>query len=93
MSAARRSFARRWLYGVALAALVGGASTVQQPAWAQLLPLPPLLPPPEPEPPPPEPEPEAPPPVVKGTQMLVPPEEPPPTIAPPSTNEQAVNPE
>ncbi|HEU4884227.1 MAG TPA: TonB family protein [Longimicrobium sp.] len=45
----------------------------------------------EPEPPPPEPE--APPPVVKGTQMLVPPEEPPPTIAPPSTNEQAVNPE
>lgn len=46
----------------------------------------------EPEPPPP-PEPEAPPPVVKGTQMLVPPEEPPPTIAPPSTNEQAVNPE
>ena len=47
----------------------------------------------EPEPPPPEPEPETPPPVVKGTQMLVPPEEPPPTIAPPSANEQAVNPE
>lgn len=47
----------------------------------------------EPEPPPPEPEPETPPPVVKGTQMLVPPEEPPPTIAPPAANEQAVNPE
>lgn len=47
----------------------------------------------EPEPPPPEPEPETPPPVVKGTQTLVPPEEPPPTIAPPSANEQAVNPE
>ena len=45
----------------------------------------------EPEPPPPEPEPETPPPVVKGTQTLVPPEEPPPTIAPPSANEQAVN--
>jgi periplasmic protein TonB len=44
----------------------------------------------EPEPPP-EPEPETPPPVVKGTQMLVPPEEPPPTIAPPSATEQAVN--
>jgi protein TonB len=47
----------------------------------------------EPEPPPPEPEPEAPPPVIKGTQTLMPPEEPPPTIAPPSTNEVAVNPE
>lgn len=47
----------------------------------------------EPEPPPPEPEPESPPPVIKGTQTLMPPEEPPPTIAPPSTNEQAVNPE
>lgn len=43
------------------------------------------------EPPPPEPEPETPPPVVKGTQMLVPPVEPPPTIAPPSATEQAVN--
>lgn len=46
----------------------------------------------EPEPPPP-PEPEAPPPVAKGFQTIVPPEEPPPTIAPPPTNEVAVNPE
>lgn len=46
----------------------------------------------EPEPPPP-PEPETPPPVAKGFQTIVPPEEPPPTIAPPPTNEVAVNPE
>lgn len=46
----------------------------------------------EPEPPPP-PEPETPPPVAKGFQTIVPPEEPPATIAPPPTNEQAVNPE
>jgi TonB family protein len=46
----------------------------------------------EPEPPPP-PEPETPPPVAKGFQTIVPPEEPPPAIAPPPTNEVAVNPE
>jgi TonB family protein len=48
---------------------------------------------PEPPPPPPEPEPEAPPPVAKGFQSIVPPDEPPPAIAPPPTNEVAVNPE
>jgi protein TonB len=46
----------------------------------------------EPEPPPP-PEPETPPPVAKGFQTIVPPDVPPPTIAPPPTNEVAVNPE
>jgi hypothetical protein len=67
------------LHVAALVALVGGASTVQQPAWAQILPLPlpPLFPPEEPPPEPPPPE--------------APPSEPAPSPSPPAPGAPPAN--